>query len=173
MRECAEVPFVPTEHYERKDLQPARYVAVRIRKRPGELFADGSAVKHFAVVTNLRDWAADRLLEWHREKAGTIEAVHDVIKNELAAGVLPWGRFGANAAWLRLPVLTHNVLTALKRLALPPELLAARPKRLRFLIFQTAGRLVHHARKVCLRLAAAAERLALWIEAMKRLPLRV
>src|SRR3990172_13422247 len=68
--------------------------------------------------------------EW--EKAGTVEMVHDVLKNELAAGVLPCGRFGANAAWLRLSVITHNVLTALKRLALPAEYLSARPKRLRF-----------------------------------------
>lgn len=42
----------------------------------------------------------------HREKAGTVEMVHDVLKNELAAGVLPCGRFGANAAWLRLAVIT-------------------------------------------------------------------
>ena len=36
------------------------------------------------------------------------------------------GRFGANAAWLRLAVLAYNVLRALKRLALPPELLSAK-----------------------------------------------
>jgi hypothetical protein len=171
LRECAEVPFVPTETYEHKDSEPLRYVAVRIRKRQGTLFADGSAVKHFAVVTNLSEWSAAKLLEWHRGKAGTIEAVHQVLKNELAAGVLPCGRFGANAAWLRLAVLTHNVLTALKRLALPAELLPARPKRLRFLIFHTAGRLVHHARQLLLRLAAAAERLAVWREALRLLPL--
>ncbi|MBI3178137.1 MAG: IS1380 family transposase, partial [Deltaproteobacteria bacterium] len=171
LRECAEVPFVPTETYEHKDSEPLRYVAVRIRKRQEALFADGSAVKHFAVVTNLYEWAGAKLLEWHRQKAGTIEAVHHVLKNELAAGVLPCGRFGANAAWLRLAVLTHNVLTALKRLALPPELLAARPKRLRFLFFHTAGRLVHHARRIILRLAAAAERLAVWHEALRLLPL--
>ena len=170
-RACAEVPFVPTETYEHKDSEPLRYVAVRIRKRQGALFADGSAVKHFAVVTNLYEWAGAKLLEWHRGKAGTIEAVHHVLKNELAAGVLPCGRFGANAAWLRLAVLTHNVLTALKRLALPPELLAARPKRLRFLFFHTAGRLVHHARSIILRLAAAAARLAVWHAALRLLPL--
>jgi hypothetical protein len=45
--------------------------------------------KHFAVVTNLWAWQTRRLLEWHREKAGTIEAIHDVLKNELAAGVMP------------------------------------------------------------------------------------
>lgn len=171
IRECAEVPFVPTEAYEQRDLEPLRYVAVRIRQRQGGLFADGSAVKHFAVLSNIQEWTAAKLLQWHREKAGTIEAVHDVLKNELAAGVLPCGRFGANAAWLRLAVLTHNVLTALKRLALPAELLAARPKRLRFLIFQTAGRMVHHARRVLLRLKVAAERLREWLAALLLLPL--
>jgi hypothetical protein len=152
-RECADVSFVPNEHSEHKDLQPLRYVAVRIRRRQGDLLEE-VADKHFAVLTNIRHWKASRLLSWHREKAGTIEAVHDVLKNELAAGVLPCGRFGANAAWLRLAILTHNVLTALKRLALPAELLQARPKRLRFLFFNTAGRLAHHARRTILRLGA-------------------
>jgi hypothetical protein len=66
-------------------------------------------------------------------------------------------------------VITHNVLTALKRLALPAELLRARPKRLRFLIFNTAGRLGQHARKTVLRLAALGERIATWREAMQLL----
>ena len=108
----------------------------------------------------LTSWGGAPLLVRHRQKAGTIEAVHDVLKNELAAGVLPCGRFGANAAWLRLAVLTPNALTALQRLALPPELLPARPKRLRFLIFHTAGRLGRHARQLLLRRAATGERLA-------------
>ncbi len=126
-------------------------------------------VKHFALVSNLWEWKPARLMQWHREKAGTVEGVHDVVKNELAGGVMPSKYFGANAAWLRLVVITHNVLTALKRLALPAELLRARPKRLRFLIFNTAGRLVHHARETVLRLAALGERIATWREAMQLL----
>jgi hypothetical protein len=169
IRECAEVEFVPGEKSEHKDTQPLRYVAIRIRRRQEELFADGSRVKHFAVVSNIWEWKPARLIQWHREKAGTVEGVHDVLKNELAAGVMPSKYFGANAAWLRLAVITHNVLTALKRLALPAELLRARPKRLRFLIFNTAGRLVQHARKTVLRLAALAERIAYWREAMRLL----
>src|SRR5256886_3435158 len=126
------------------------------------------SVKHFAIVTNIWDWKLEKLIDWHRQKAGTIEAIHDVIKNELGAGVMPCGRFGANGAWLRMAVITHNVLTALKRLALPPELLSARPKRLRFLIFNTAGQVLHHARKMVLRLATTKERLAeYWAAAMK------
>ena len=81
--------------------------------------------------------------------------------------------FGANAAWLRLAVISHNVMTALKRLALPAELLTARPKRLRFLLFHTPGRLVHHARRTVLRLATTAQRIIDWLEAARLLPVAV
>ena len=112
-------------------------------------------------------------LALHREKAGTVEGVHDVVENELGGGVMPCKYFGANAAWLRLTVISHNVMTALKRLALPAELLTARPKRLRFLLFNTPGRLVHHARKLVLRLAATAQRIIDWMEAARLLPILV
>ncbi len=153
--QCAVVPYYPEEKGADPYREPLRYVAIRVSKKQGELFADGEKARYFAVATNLWDWEPKRLLEWHREKAGSIEALHDVLKNELAAGVLPCGRFGANAAWLRLSALTHNVLTAMKRLALPPELLRARPKRLRFLVFVQPGRFVRHARQLTLRLMRA------------------
>jgi hypothetical protein len=159
IRECAEVDFVqwiPTEH---QNSRPVRYIALRFRKKQGELFADGTTVKHFAVVTNIFEWKMQRLIQWHREKAGTIEHINDILKNELAAGVLPCGRFGANAAWLRMAVISHNVLTVLKRIGLPAEYLRARPKRLRFLLFNLPGRLIHHARGVWLRLTTTIERL--------------
>jgi len=173
IRECAEVSFVPGEKSEHKNTQPLRYVAIRIRQRQEEMFEDGSKVKHFAILTNIREWKAGRLIQWHREKAGTIEGVHDVLKNELAGGVMPSKYFGTNAAWLRLAVISHNVITALKRLALPAELLTARPKRLRFLIFNTPGRLVQHARRLVLRLATTAARIGEWLEALRLLPVGV
>jgi hypothetical protein len=106
------------------------------------------------------DWDTARLLNWQREKAGTIEALHDVLKNELAVGVMPCGRLGANAAWLRLAVMSHNVLTALKRLALPEKWLTARPKRLRFRIFCSPGKLISYARRMLLRVRCLKEPLA-------------
>ncbi len=173
IRSCAEVAFVPSERNEKKDSQPLRYIAIRIEKKQGHLYDDGSRVRHFAVVTNIEEWSAGKLIQWHREKAGTVEMVHDVLKNELAAGVLPCGRFGANAAWLRLAVITHNVLTALKRLALPAEYLSARPKRLRFVFLNLAGRVVHHARTMELRLAALLQRIADMVHALEVLPVPV
>ena len=80
IRECAEVPFVAGEKSEHKETEPLRYVGIRIRKRHGGLFEGGLATRHFALVSNIWDWKAGRLMEWHRENAGTIEAVHDVVK---------------------------------------------------------------------------------------------
>jgi hypothetical protein len=83
--------------------QPLRYVAIRIEKKQGHLYDDGSRIRRFAVVTNIEEWTAPKLIQWHREKTGTVEMIQDILKNELAAGVLPCGRFGVNAAWLRWP----------------------------------------------------------------------
>ena len=67
---------------------PPGGMGIRIRKRQGGLFEGGPASRHFALVSNIWDWKAGRLMEWHGEKAGTIEAVHHVVKNDLAGGVL-------------------------------------------------------------------------------------
>lgn len=169
--ECADLlSYWPKEEDRPDGAGPLRYVVLRVRKRQGELFSDGSECRYFAVATNQWEWSAQKLLEWHREKAGSIEALHDVLKNELAAGVMACGRFGANAAWLRLAVLTHNVLTGLKRIALRPEWLEARPKRLRFHFFFSPGKLIHHARRLVARVGRRALELLEWAEAWRLLP---
>lgn len=164
---CADVVFAPGDWS--KDSSPLRYVGVRIRKKQGLLFGGGYDTKYLTVVSNRWELAADELLRWHWQKAGTIEQVHDVTKNELAAAVPPCGRFGANAAWYRLSLLTYNVLSALKSLALPQHLCDARPKRLRYTVFTIAGRVVAHAGKLILRVASEADRIAGLVAARLRL----
>ena len=162
VREWAEVPFVPSRLGEKRDTQPYRYLAIRVRTPQGVLFGDGNTVKHFAVVTN--DWETEgqALLLWQRGKAGTIEQVNYILKDELAAGVYPSDKFGANAAWLRLQVLTHNLLELLKATALDPPYRRAQPKRLRFAIFTQFGRVVRHAREQFLRVGTRVLARLLW-----------
>ncbi len=163
---CAEVEFTPGDWS--KGAWPLRYLVLQLRKTQGELFATGSDTKYLAVVTN-RTGGAAALIRWHWQKAGTIELVHDVTKNELGAAVPPCGRFGANAAWYRLSLFTYNVLSAMKSLALPAHLNTARPKRLRFALFTLAGRLITHAGQLVVRISAEAERLVGLIAARTRL----
>jgi hypothetical protein len=168
VREWAEVPYVPKRQYEKRDSQPYRYLAIRVRRQQGELFEDGVKTRHFAVVTNIWDMDGQKLLEWQRGKAGTIEHIHHILDNELAGGVYPSAKHGANAAWLRLQVLTHNLLQLLKAVALPEEYATARPKRLRFAIFTQFGRVVSHAGRVLLRIASKAWE-ALTSKALRRI----
>lgn len=148
--EVAEVEFTPGDWP--KHAAPLRYVGLRIRPKQGHLFAD--PCKHLAVVSNRWELGAADLVRWHWEKAGTIELTHDVTKNDLAAGVLPSGKFGANAAWYRLTLLTYNVLTVLRRQALPERFRQARPKRLRYEVFTVPAEIRWHARQLTARLGA-------------------
>jgi hypothetical protein len=156
------VPYVPGDGVSAKDRpEPPRYLTLRITKKQGELFADGGAAKHFAMVTNLPDppdGSGLDLIRWQRGKAGTVEHSHHVLTNELAAAALPSQKFGANAAWFRLDVMLYNLLSAFKRVALPEEPHGARPKRLRFILLNGVGKGVRHARETVLRLVGEGRR---------------
>jgi hypothetical protein len=148
--EVADVDFTPGDWS--KSADPLRYVALRFRPTQGTLF--GEAPKYLAVVSNRWAEPPAELVQWHWGKAGTIELTHDVTKNELGAGVLPTGKFGANAAWYRLTLLTYNVLTVLRRRALPERFHEARPKRLRYEVFTVPAEIHTHARQLTARLGA-------------------
>jgi DDE family transposase len=146
--EVAEIEFTPGNWPRRA--APLRYVALRFSPKQGHLFGEGP--RHLAVVSNRWNVAPAALLRWHWAKAGTIEFVHDVTKNELAARLPPSGKFGANAAWYRLALLTYNLCTVLRRQALPARFAEARPRRLRYEVFTLPAALVTHARQLTAQL---------------------
>jgi hypothetical protein len=164
--DVAEVEFAPGVWP--KDAKPLRYIALRFTPVQAELVASGS-VRYHAVVSNRPALPPAAVIEWHRGKAGTIEQVHRVLKDELGAGVMPCQLFGANAAWFRINVLTFNLLTALKRRALPERYRLARPKRLRFEVFTLPGKLAIHESQLTVQVSAADTRLQEMVAARQRL----
>ncbi|HVG90190.1 MAG TPA: IS1380 family transposase [Alphaproteobacteria bacterium] len=158
-RQWAEVDFVPGEASEKKDSKPLRYVGLRLLKPQGVLFNDGTERHHHAVVTNL-DWDGAKLLNWHREKAGTVEHVHDEIKNALAGGHMPSQHFAVNAAWFKLALLSYNIASAIKGLCFSAEERTARFKKYRLLLVHLAGRMSRFQCKLRLRFRASKETIA-------------
>ncbi len=140
LRQWAEVDFVPGEKYEHRESQPLRYVGLRLLKPQGVLFKDGSDRHFHALITNQK-LEGGRLLDWHREKAGTVEHTHDEVKNELGGGHMPSQRFGVNSAWFKISLLTYNLVSAIKGLCLEGEERTVRLKKLRLLLIHVAGRM--------------------------------
>ena len=140
LRQWAEVDFVPADKSEHKQSKPLRYVGLRLLKPQGVLFGDGTDRHFHAVITN-EQTEGGRLLDWHREKAGTVEHTHDEVKNELGGSHVPSQRFGVNSAWFKIALLTYNVISAIKGLCLEGEERTARMKRFRLLLIHVAGRM--------------------------------
>jgi Transposase DDE domain group 1 len=175
-QEWAEVCYVPDWAGHSRKRADYRFLAIREPLRqlelgdaallpfPTQQFGRKGLYKLFGVVTNRKD-AGDKVIWWLRERCGKSEEVHAVMKNDLAGGQLPSGKFGANAAWWALTILTHNLNSVMKQLVLGKDWAQSRMKALRFHLIALPGRVVRHARRLIIRLGAAAEVTATLIRA--------
>jgi hypothetical protein len=165
----AEVCFVPNEVGKKKGGPDYRFLAIREPLRQLELPGveskqrelpfptmelRGQRYKLFSVVTN-RTLPGDELIWWLRERCGKSEEAHAVMKSDLAGGTLPSGRFGANAAWWQLMIVSFNINSTMKRLVLGGSWVSRRLKAIRFHFINIVGRIVHHARALFVRLSGS------------------
>ena len=182
-QEWAEVCFVPNWVGHRKKSADYRFIAIRERLRQAPLpgmgeqlelpfptmqLEDRAWYKVTGVVTN-RDLPGDELIWWYRQRCGKSEEVHGVMKDDLAAGKLPSGLFGVNAAWWAIAVLAFNLNSAMKRLVLGKEWVSKRLKAIRFAFISLPGRVVRRARTLIIRLARNHPSYGLLLGARKRI----
>ena len=180
-QEWAEVCFVPNWMGYRKNGPEYRFLAIREplhqRELPGmdsrqlpfpTLNIGEVRYKLTGVVTN-RDLSGDDVIRWYRARCGKAEEVHAVMKNDLAGGHLPSGRFGANAAWWAITVLAYNLNSLMKRLVMPEGWAPKRLKAMRFGFIHIAGRVVTHARRLVIRLSESHPAYRLLLEVRRRI----
>jgi len=108
--------------------------------------------KVFGLVTN-RALPGDELIMWLRKRCGYSEQVHAVMKDDLAGGRMPSGKFGVNAAWWHVMVLALNLSEAMKRLVLGEGWSRKRIKALRFRLIHIGARVMEKGRRVWIRLS--------------------
>jgi len=172
LKQWCDLDYVPSMPTEKKETLPRRYIGMRFLKAQGELFADGHDRKHFAIITN-RAESGEKVIEWHREKAGTIEHVHNEMKNHLAAGRLPSQKFGANTAWFIANAIAYNIFSALRSAEEDADSRIARIKRIRFSLFTSSARLTRFSRKITLRFSGRESWIKRVMKLLKAFPVRV
>ncbi len=167
LHEVAEVPFVSNKEALIK-AEPYRHIVIRREAKQGILPGFGESDKDLgyeetmemrgrayhihAIISNIcEEWENEEIVEWYSKRCGGGEAIHSIIKSDLAGGQLPSGKFGANAAWWKIAVLAHNLHVLLDKLTLPESLAGSRFKRLRYHLINVPARLVQHARQCSIR----------------------
>ena len=85
----------------------------------------------------------------HRRHAEIENAIRD-LKYGVGLNHLPSGRFAANAAWLAVQVIAHNLARWTARIGLGELVVTTKTLRRRF--FSLAGRLTRKARRLTLHL---------------------
>jgi hypothetical protein len=153
------------------DALDVRLVVRRVRPTPGSQLALFTTWDYHAFVTDRAGDLADIEAD-HRRHA----VVEQVIADLKSAGLahLPSGRFCANAAWLALAALAHNLLRGIAALA-RNGLQRATSQTLRRTLLAVPGRLVHTGRRRHLRLPAHwpwATALTELLSALTAMPLR-
>lgn len=133
---------------DKRHARTVRLIVRRVAPTPGSQLALFTAWSYHAFVTD-RPGAMLDLEADHRRHA----VVEQTIAELKSAGLthLPSGNFMANAAWLALTVLAHNLGRAVGILA-GHDLHRATAATLRRKVFTMPGRLVHSGRRQRLRL---------------------
>ena len=133
---------------DKRHTRQVRLVVRRVRPTPGSQLALFTAWDYHAFITDrglpLAEVEAD-----HRRHAVVEQTIAELKSAGLAH--LPSGHFMANAAWLALAVMAHNLGRAVGQLA-GADLERATAATLRRKVFTMPGRLVHGGRQRRLRL---------------------
>jgi len=181
-REWAEVCFVPNAIASSKKAPEYRYLATRESleqlELPGmekQLAFPFSTMKFnrkryklFGVVTNM-DWEGEQLIHWSQKRCGKSEEAHAVMKEDLAGGKLPSGKFGENGAWWWIMILALNLNAAMKQLALGKSWVPKRMKAIRFSFINLPGRVLKRSRELIVRLVKRHPSMELLLEARRRI----
>jgi hypothetical protein len=161
--DVAETTYTPFAG--KKDAKPVRLIVRRVRPTPGSQLALLTLYDHHAFITD-RVGETLALEADHRRHAEIENAIRD-LKYGMGLNHLPSGKFAANAAWLAVQVMAHNLARWTARLGLGAGIVTAKTLRRRFL--GLPGRLTRSARRWRLHLPARWPWAVGWAAALTRL----
>ena len=130
------------------DAAPVRLIVRRVKPTPGSQLALFATYSYHGFITD-RGREMLELEADHRRHAEIENAIRD-LKHGVGLNHLPSGRFAANAAWLAVQVMAHNIARWTARIGLGEGVVTTKTLRRRF--FSLAGRITRSARRLTLHL---------------------
>ena len=122
---------------------PVRLIVRRVKPTPGSQLALFATYSYHGFITD-RDGEMLELEADHRRHAEIENAIRD-LKYGVGLNHMPSGRFAANAAWLAIQVMAHNLARWTARTGLGEQVVTTKTLRRRF--FSLAGRITRSARR--------------------------
>ena len=147
--DVAKTEYIPFQA--EPDAATVRLIVRRVKPTPGSQLALFANYSYHAFITD-RDGDTRELEADHRRHAEIENAIRD-LKYGVGLNHLPSGRFPANAAWLAIQVMAHNLARWTARIGLGEPVVTTKTLRRRF--FSLAGRLTRSARRLTLHLPRA------------------
>ena len=144
--DVAETTYVPFAS--KPDAVSVRLIIRRVKPTPGSQLALFTNYSYHAFITD-REGETLELEADHRRHA-EIENANRDLKYGVGLNHLPSGRFPANAVWLAVQVMAHNLARCTARIGLGEPVTTTKTLRRRF--FSLAGRITRKARRLTLHL---------------------
>lgn len=132
-----------------------RVIVRRERPHPGAQFSftDHDGYRFQAILTDQIDPDIAVVERRHRQRARVEDRIRDDKDTGLAK--LPFKQFVMNEVWIEIVMLAHDLIVWTQALLLDGQLAKAEPKRLRYQLLHTAGRLAFSGRRAKLHLPTA------------------
>ena len=144
--DVAETTYTPFQT--KPDAAPVRLIVRRVKPTPGSQLALFATYSYHGFITD-RDGEMLELEADHRRHAEIENAIRD-LKYGVGLNHMPSGRFAANAAWLAVQVMAHNLARWTARIGLGERTVTT--KTLRRRVFALVGRITRSARRLTLHL---------------------
>jgi hypothetical protein len=142
-----------------------RLVVLRWKDGQGDLFR-GTYYYH-GIATGMVDQRTEEIV-WRYNGRAHIENHIKEIKTGFGMDRMPSGEFRANGVHFGIGIMTYNLFIAQRLLTMPDLWRTKTIKSVRWLLVEVAGRLVHHGRKIILKVATTADKYRLYLEMRRR-----
>lgn len=154
-----------TVHTMEKTTEAFRLVVQRWPKVQAELF-DAEPYCYHVIASN-REEKAEDIVQIHNQR-GEVENIFKELKHGFGMDWMPCGETSANAVFFRIGIIAYNLFQAMKLLSLPVWWRKATIATARWKLYHIAARLVFHARRVLLKLAAPIDKISLLQQAREK-----